>query len=124
VASDSLPLDDDVRAALAAEQRRRARSAAQAIGTTFIGAGLIVASTSTTRVLPVVIAATGAGLAVASYRRRLGAIRGQLGDPSARFVAQSAPFDAVASALADLRTEAAATDALLRRLRARPGRRR
>jgi hypothetical protein len=124
VTSDSLISDDDVRAALAVELHRRARSAAQGIGTTFLGAGLIVASTSTTRVLPVVIAATGVGLAVASYRRRLGAIQRQLGEPSARFVAQSAPFDAVASALADLRTEAAATDALLRRLRAPPNQRR
>jgi hypothetical protein len=110
--------DVETRAAIATEQRRRARSAAQGVGTTFAGAALVIASLVNTIAVPLLVAAVGVVVAIAMFRRRVRAIERGLGSADGLLpAADGAPFAAVAAALADLRQEAAATDALLRRLR-------
>ena len=107
--------DPETELADIAERRRRARTAAQGVGTSFAGMALVVASLTSTKLLPVLVALIGVLVGVAVFRRRVRAIEHHQvidlrdGDDS--------PFTAVAAALVDLREGAAATDALLRRLR-------
>jgi hypothetical protein len=110
--------DVETRAAIALEQRRRARSAAQGVGTTFAGAALVIASLVNTIAVPLLIAAIGVVVAIWMFRRRVQTIEQRLGTADELLpAADGAPFTAVASALADLRHEAAVTEALLLRLR-------
>ncbi|MEY2422867.1 MAG: hypothetical protein QOI95_2934 [Acidimicrobiaceae bacterium] len=117
---DHLDADVETRAEMAAEHRRRARSAAQGIGTTFAGAALVIASMTATIAAPLLVVAVGIAVSIAIFRRRIRTIASQLGDPEELLLAaDGSPFIAVAAALADLRREAAATDAVLRRVRQR-----